>query len=35
MENQIPTLECITFDESNYNCYTDCGPVDTCGPDDE
>lgn len=23
---QVATLECVTFEEVDYSCHTDCGP---------
>ena len=34
MDNEKPTLECVSPDSTNNGCYTDCGPMDPCGPDD-
>lgn len=31
---KMPTLECVTYDEVERGCFTDCGPVDYCNPDD-
>ena len=30
----MPTLENVTYEGADMGCFTDCGPVDWCGPDD-
>ena len=30
----MATIECVTSEMEVQNCFTDCGPVDDCSPDD-
>lgn len=44
--HEEPTLECVTCEDENYSCHTDCSPIDLachtdcspididCSPDD-
>ena len=30
----MPSIECVTEDTMNTDCFTDCSPVEGCIPDD-
>lgn len=34
MNKEKPVLECVTEENTNLGCYTDCGPSYPCSPDD-